>query len=69
MSDSSPHQLTEEDLEEIREQIRTIESATERLCDLGEDVPAVERNAARIQGTLAMLEAAVPPELLGETEE
>jgi len=57
--------LTDDELREIREQIETIREATERLEDLGGDVPAVERNAARIRGTLGMLDVAVPPELLG----
>ena len=55
-----------DDLREIREQIETIQAATERLRELGSDVPAVERNAKRIQGSLSVLDAEVPPELLEE---
>ena len=59
-------ELTDGELREIREQIETIEDATERLAELGADVPAVERNAVRIRDTLGVLDAAVPPELVGD---
>lgn len=57
---------THEELAEIREQIETIRTATERLRELGSDVPAIERNATRIRGSLSALDAEVPPELLEE---
>lgn len=60
--------LTDEELREIRDRIEAIEAATDRLRELGADVPAIERNAARIQGTLGMLDAEVPPELV-ETDD
>jgi len=61
--------LTDAELREIREQIEAIEDAAQRLEELGADVPAVERNAVRIRGTLGMLDAAVPPELLQDDSE
>jgi hypothetical protein len=54
-----------DDIREMRERIDDIAEATERLQELGEenDVPAVERIATRIEGTLTTLDNQVPPEL------
>lgn len=53
-------------LEEMRERVDDIAEATAHLRELGEreDFPAVERNARRIEGVLAMLDGNLPPELV-----
>jgi len=57
-----------ETVEEMREQVDRIADATDRLRELGDDegFPAVEKNAERIEGVLAMLDANLPPELTEE---
>lgn len=54
------------DLAELRRRIDDLAEAAAAVRELGEanDVPAVERGAVRIEGTLAMLDAHVPPELV-----
>lgn len=54
-----------DDVQEIRERIDEIAEAAERLQELGDrqNVPAVERTAKRIEGTLTTLDNNVPPEL------
>lgn len=53
---------------EIAEEIERLEAATARLRELGEeaDLPAVERNAKRVEGVVETLADNVPPELLEE---
>ena len=60
-----------EDLAEIRARIETIAEETAALRDAGaeHDIPAVERTAKRLQGTLSTLEANVPPEVVEEAED
>ena len=57
--------VSDEDLEAIVTELERIRESTDRLRELGEgsDLPAVERNAIRLQGTLRMLEAQFPPEI------
>ncbi len=57
--------VSDDDLTEIAAEIEAIREATERLRKLGEntDIPAIERNAVRLQGTLRTLEMEVPPEV------
>ena len=56
--------MTDQDIREMRRRIDEIAEAARELRELGEetDVPAVERTAERIEGTLAPLDANVPPE-------
>lgn len=56
--------VSDDDVEAIAAEIEAIREATERLRKLGEDndLPAIERNAVRLQGTLRTLEMEVPPE-------
>ena len=53
---------------EMAEEIARLEAATERLQELGEaaDLPAVERNAKRVEGVVESLADNVPPELYEE---
>lgn len=57
--------VSDEDLEAIASELERIRESTDRLRELGAetDLPTVERNAIRLQGTLRMLEAQVPPEV------
>ena len=57
--------VSDEDLEAIATELERIRESADRLRELGEesDLPAVERNAIRLQGTLRMLEAQFPPEI------
>lgn len=56
---------TSEDLAEISTRIDRVAADIEALQKLGEehDLPAVERTAKRIEGTLSTLDSNVPPEL------
>ena len=60
--------ITNGDVEELRRRIDDLAAAAADVRRLGESngVPAVERGAARIEGTIAMLDAHVPPELLAD---
>ena len=60
--------MTDNDIEQIRRRIDDITEAAEQLQELGaeNDLPAVERTAKRIDGTVAPLDAHVPPELTDE---
>lgn len=53
-------------LEEMRELVDELAETTAALRALGdrEDVPAVERNAARLQGVIEQLDRNLPPELV-----
>lgn len=57
-----------DDVREIRERIDDLNETLAELQRLGEehDVPAVERIATRMDGTLTTLDAHVPPELVEE---
>lgn len=65
MSDSTP---PDPDIEELRERVAALEAATAALREYGEDndVPAVERNAARIEGTVSVIKRNVPEKPDGE---
>lgn len=60
--------MTDQDIQQMRRRIDEIAEATQQLAELGDenDLPAVERTARRIEGTLAPLETHVPPELTEE---
>jgi hypothetical protein len=65
MSDTNTDEV---DVRELREHIDELAAHTAALRECGEreDFPAVERNAKRIEDTVAMLNMNVPPELLDE---
>lgn len=52
-------------LREMRELVDELAERTAALRELGEreDVPAVERNAARLQGVIEQLDRNLPPEI------
>lgn len=52
-------------LKEMRALVDELTETTEQLRELGEreDLPAVERNAARVDGVLDQLRRNLPPEL------
>jgi hypothetical protein len=56
------------DVRELREHIDALAAHAAALRECGEqaELPAIERNAQRIEDTVAMLEMNVPPELLEE---
>lgn len=56
---------SETDIRELREHIDELAAHATALRECGEqmDVPAVERNAKRVEDTVAMLEMNVPAEL------
>lgn len=56
------------DVEELREHIDELAARAAALRECGEQAgfPAVERNAKRIEATVAMLKMNVPPELQEE---
>jgi hypothetical protein len=60
--------MTDNEIQQIRRRIDDIAEAAERLEELGaeNDLPAVERTAKRIEGTVGPLDAHVPPELADE---
>ena len=61
--------MTDQDtLSEIVAEIERLTDAAARLQELGEaaDLPAVERNAKRVEGVASTLSDNVPPELLEE---
>ena len=55
-------------LAEMAALVEELAATTAELRSLGEDadLPAVERNAARLQGVIEQLERNLPPELRGE---
>ena len=55
-----------DDIRELREHIDVLTAHAAALRECGEraNVPAVERNAKRIEDTVAMLDVNVPTELL-----
>lgn len=55
-----------ETLEEMADLVDELATTTARLRELGdrEELPAVERNAARLAGVIEQLERNLPPELL-----
>lgn len=57
-----------ESLEELRELVDRLTETTAQLRELGEreDIPAVERNAARLEGVLDQLRQNLPPESFNE---
>lgn len=57
-----------EQLREIAAEIETLTAAAARLQELGEeaDLPAVERNAKRVEGVATTLSDNVPPEVTEE---
>lgn len=57
-----------DDVREIRERIDELSEILDELQELGEenDIPAVERIATRMDGTLTTLDAHVPPELVDD---
>jgi hypothetical protein len=59
---------TDVDVHELREHIDALAAHAEALQECGEqaEFPAIERNAKRIEDTVAMLEMNVPAELLEE---
>ncbi len=44
------------DLQAVADEVRRIRSAVERLAELGGRIPAVARNAVKIQACVTMLE-------------
>lgn len=61
--------MTDRDVyREMADELETLLTATERLRALGEeaDVPAIERNAKRIEGVATTLSDNLPPELTEE---
>lgn len=54
------------DAESLRERIEEIDRAAADLRELGahNGIPAIERNAERIEAVVRILEANVPPELV-----
>lgn len=68
---SERHRGAEPDRDALRElaaRIDRLAETTEELRDLGEEhgIPAVERNAKRIEGVVEALERNVPEELIEE---
>ena len=57
-----------DELAEMAGLVEELAETTERLRTLGEraDVPAVERNAARLVGVIEQLQCNLPPELLDD---
>lgn len=55
-----------DDIREMRERIEELSDTLDELQELGEenDIPAVERIAKRMDGTLTTLDSHVPPELV-----
>jgi len=66
MSDTEPPNNV--DVHELREHIDELAAHAAALRERGEqeDFPAIERNAKRIEDTVAMLDTNVPSELLEE---
>jgi hypothetical protein len=58
-------------IEEMRTQLEQLSTTTDQLRKLGEreEFPAVEHNARRIQGIVAMIEQNLPPELIEDSDE
>lgn len=54
------------DIRELREHIDELTAHAAALRECGEQLPAIERNAKRIEDTVAMLDMNVPPELQEE---
>lgn len=55
--------MSEDTIEEIRDQVELLTETTARLRDLGdeEDIPVVEHTAERIDGVVATLLGNLPP--------
>lgn len=55
-------------LEEMRALVEDLADAAEALRELGEreELPAVERNAARLEGVIEQLDRNLPPELVDD---
>ncbi|MFC6726453.1 hypothetical protein ACFQE1_19205 [Halobium palmae] len=53
------------DIDELRERVADLRDAAAALREYGEDneIPAVERNAKRVEGTVSVLEQHVPEPL------
>jgi len=68
MTDDEPTTPDREALRAIAEEIETLNATVARLRELGEeaDLPAIERNAKRVEGVASALSDNVPPELLDE---
>ncbi|MEJ2038543.1 MAG: hypothetical protein P8X55_06365 [Desulfosarcinaceae bacterium] len=57
------------DLNAVEDEVRQIKSAVEKLRTLGENFPAIARNALRIQASVKMLELNISDYVsLGEAE-
>jgi hypothetical protein len=50
----------ETDLQEIQEKIQSLRKTAEELKTMGEDFPALYRNASRILASIKMLELNIP---------
>jgi len=50
----------EKDLQEIQEKIKSLRETAEELKTMGEDFPALYRNASRILASIKMLEINIP---------
>ncbi|MDY6765442.1 MAG: hypothetical protein SV377_07155 [Halobacteria archaeon] len=63
----SETEISKEELEKITQRIEDLEKVADDLRELGRqnDIPAIERNAKRVQSVVEMLEANVPTELTG----
>lgn len=57
--------MSEDTIEEIRDQVELLTETTARLRELGkqEDIPVVEHTAGRIDGVVATLSGNLPPEI------
>lgn len=68
MSDRELSESDEAALAELADRIERLAETTEELRELGEayEIPAVERNAKRIEAVVEVLEQHVPRELLEE---
>ena len=48
--------ITESDFEKIDEQIKNLKQAALALSDMGDEFPAIKRNAARVLASIKMME-------------
>jgi len=57
--------MSEDDVATMRRLVTELAETTATLRDLGDraDLPAVERNAARLEGVIEQLDRNLPPEL------
>lgn len=53
---------TDVDIDELRERVAALSEAAEALREYGDahDIPAIERSAARVEGTVRVIESNVP---------